>query len=117
MFASAAQASHFSDIYIPYDFEFLVAQFSGHEVVTLSQVFRVHSGSELHFIPVLDWTRNTELTLSDLNLHLRRHDLHRLIVKAAVINHVSSFDFTLLTYHQIMNKPNIWVIHLCEYNS
>ncbi|KAJ9597580.1 hypothetical protein L9F63_011581 [Diploptera punctata] len=91
LFTSAILESFFSDIYVPFDCQFLVAQFFGNGVITLSEVYRIHPTSKLHFLLITNWTSNLQLTWNDSNFHLKQQDLHGLIIKAAVINHTSSW--------------------------
>jgi hypothetical protein len=81
----------FSDIYIPLDCEFLVAQRSngtedGDLEVSLTDVYSVHPTRPLQINPVARWSSSSGITWSKFSFLERRGDLHGISLTAAVIN-------------------------------
>ncbi|KAJ9598771.1 hypothetical protein L9F63_026692, partial [Diploptera punctata] len=85
-FLTTSISQFYSDIYIPYDCEFLIAQLSNQKIVTLSEVYRVHSTSELNVLPVANWNPISQLNWTANEFNERRQDLRGLVIKAAVIS-------------------------------
>jgi hypothetical protein len=83
----------FTDIYIPLDCEFLVAQRSngteeGDLEVSLREVYNIHPTRQLQIYTVAKWISNNELTCSEVSFLERRADLHGISLKTAAFNDV-----------------------------
>jgi hypothetical protein len=90
----------FSDIYIPLDCEFLVAQRSngtenGDLEVSLTEVYSVHPTRPLQINPVARWISNSGLTWSDVSFLERRVDLQGISLKSGMV-------------HDVYNKLKVW---------
>jgi hypothetical protein len=89
-----------SDVYIPLDCEFLVAQRSngtedGDLEVSLTEVYNVHPTRRLQINPVARWISNCGITWSEVSFLERRADLQGISLKAAVFN-------------DVCNKYSVW---------
>jgi hypothetical protein len=83
----------FSNIYLPLDFEFLVAQRSngteeGDLEVSLTEVYSVHPTRQLQINPVARRISNSGITWSEVPFLDRRADLQGISMKAAMFNEV-----------------------------
>jgi len=91
----------FTDIYIPLDCEFLVAQRSngteeGDLEVSLREVYNVHPTRPLQIYTVAKWISNSGLTYSEVSFLERRADLHGISLKTAVFNDIYNKFYSLL---------------------
>jgi hypothetical protein len=83
----------FSDIYIPLDCEFLVAQrLNGTEdgdlEVSLTEVYNVHPTRPLQINPVARWSSSSGITWSEFSFLERRRDLQGISLKSAMVHDV-----------------------------
>jgi hypothetical protein len=79
----------FARIYLPFDYEFLVAQSSSRlrgkiQEVILTEVFRVNSTQTLQKIRIGDWSHGTGLNWYMAPFVQRRRDLHGVVIKGAL---------------------------------
>jgi hypothetical protein len=89
----------FSDIYIPLDCEFLVAQRSngtedGDLEMSLTEVYNVHPTRPLQINPVARWSSNSGITWSEVSFLDRRVDLQGILLKSGMV-------------HDVCNKLNV----------
>jgi hypothetical protein len=90
----------FSDIYIPLDCEFLVAQRSngtedGDLEVSLTEVYNVHPTRPLQIKPVARWSSSSGITWSEVSFLERRGDLQGISLKSGMV-------------HDVCNKFKAW---------
>jgi hypothetical protein len=83
----------FSDIYIPFDCEFLVAQRSngtedGDLEVSLTEVYNAHPTRPLQINPIARWISNSGLTWYEFSFFERRADLQGISLKSEIIHDV-----------------------------
>jgi hypothetical protein len=96
----ASLEDFFSDIYIPLDCEFLVAQRpngteEGDLEVSLTEVYNVHPTRPLQINPVARWSSNSGLTWSEVSFLDRRGDLKGISFKSGMV-------------HDVCNKLKVW---------
>jgi hypothetical protein len=82
----------FSDIYIPFDSEFLVAQSStaltnGSSDMSLTEVYKVQSTSPLQKNLIANWSSVSGLSWTTVDLHQRR-DLQGVIMRCVFLPEV-----------------------------
>jgi hypothetical protein len=90
----------FSDIYIPLDCEFLVAQRSnetedGDLEVSLTDVYSVHPIRPLQINPVARWSSSSGITWSNVSFLERRADLQGISLMSGM-------------FHDVCNKLKVW---------
>jgi hypothetical protein len=83
----------FTDIYIPLDCEFLVAQRSngtedGDLEVSLREVYNIHPTRPLQIYTVAKWISKNGLTYSEVSFLQTTAELHGISLKTAVFNDV-----------------------------
>jgi hypothetical protein len=76
----------FTDINIPFDCQFLVAQPQSDHVVMLTEVYRVSPTLPLQTYRFGNWTADGGLTWSSQGLCRRRNDLMGVVLKTAAMN-------------------------------
>lgn len=92
MDSSTSVEEFFAGIHIPFDSEFLVAQWSAQRVqLSLTELYRVHYASPLQTFCIGNWTYNGGLSWSSVPFFTRRKDLKGIAIKAAVIPYVRTF--------------------------
>jgi hypothetical protein len=74
----------FTDISIPFDCQFLVAQPHGDHVVMLTEVYRVSPTLPLQTYRFGNWTAGDSLTWSSQGLFRRRNNLQGHIIQATI---------------------------------
>ena len=84
----------FTDINIPFDCQFLVAQPQSDHVVVLTEVYRVSPTFPLQTYRFGNWTAGGGLTSPSQGLYVRRNNLQGLELKAGV-QPVQCRDITL----------------------
>jgi hypothetical protein len=80
----------FTDIHIPFDCEFLVAENSSvtdgdRFEVAVTEVYQVHLSGPLHKSRVGNWSSESGVTWSTVPFFQRRGDLQGIVVKAATV--------------------------------
>lgn len=70
---------------IPFDCEFLVAEYSEDHRVELTEVFRVEAISPLSTDPYGNWTQNGGLNITTLKLYARRDNLQGIVIKVSTL--------------------------------
>jgi hypothetical protein len=79
----------FAGIYVPFDSEVLVAQWSaGRLQLALTELYHVLYTRPLLTSRVANWTSGGGLSWSSVSLFARRKDLQGIAIKVAVIPHV-----------------------------
>ncbi|XP_021923392.1 probable glutamate receptor isoform X2 [Zootermopsis nevadensis] len=81
----------FTDINIPFDCEFLVAQPEGGHVVGLTEVYRVSPKLPLQTYRFGNWTPDGGLTWPTMKLYERRNHLHGITLKTGALQSFVSF--------------------------
>jgi hypothetical protein len=81
----------FTDINIPFDCQFLVAQPQCDHVVVLTEVYRVNPTLPLQTYRFGNWTAGGGLTWPSQGLYRRRNNLHCHIIHATHINVSQNF--------------------------
>jgi hypothetical protein len=81
----------FTDINIPFDCQFLVAQPQRDHVVVLTEVYRVSPTLPLQMYRFGNWTAGGGLFYTSQGLHWRRNSLHGHIIRAAHVNVSGNF--------------------------
>jgi hypothetical protein len=76
----------FTDINIPFDCQFLVAQPQGDHVVLLTEVYRVSPTLPLQTYRFGNWTAGGGLTWPSQGLYRRRNNLQGIVLRVAVKN-------------------------------
>jgi hypothetical protein len=76
----------FTDINIPFDCQFLVAQPQSDHVVMLTEVYRVSPTLPLQTYRFGNWTAAGGLTWPSQGLYMRRHNLQGIVLRVAVNN-------------------------------
>jgi hypothetical protein len=76
----------FTDINIPFDCQFLVAQPQSDHVVLLTEVFRVSPTLPLQTYRFGNWTAGGGLTWPSQNIYMRRKNLKGLTIQATRLN-------------------------------
>ena len=76
----------FTDINIPFDCQFLVAQPQSDHVVVLTEVYRVSPTLPLQTYRFGNWTAGGGLTWPSEGLYRRRHNLQGIVLRVAVNN-------------------------------
>jgi hypothetical protein len=79
----------FAKTFIPFDYEFVVAQSSSGSTdgvlqVSLTEVYHVHFTLPLQMFRIGNWSSATGLTWSSVPFAQRRTDLHGIVIKAAL---------------------------------
>jgi len=82
----------FTDINIPFDCQFLVAQTQSDHVVLLTEVYRVSPTFPLQTYPFGNWTVGGGLTWPSQGLYRRRNNLQGHIFRAAHVNVSRNFS-------------------------
>ncbi|GFG39908.1 hypothetical protein Cfor_03352, partial [Coptotermes formosanus] len=77
---------YFTDINIPFDCHFLVAQPQGDHVVVLTEVYRVSPTLPLQTYRLGNWTAGGGLTRPSQGLYRRRNNLQGIVLRVAVNN-------------------------------
>jgi hypothetical protein len=72
----------FTDINIPFDCQFLVAQPQSDHVVMLTEVYRVSPAMPLQIYRFGNWTAGGDLTWPSEGLYSRRNNLEGLTIEA-----------------------------------
>jgi len=75
----------FSDVYIPFDCEFVVVQPAGDEGAVLTEVYRVRPSSPLQKYHFGTWSAVDGLFCTDKSLYQRRDNLQGLALKTAFL--------------------------------
>jgi hypothetical protein len=93
LYSITSMEDFFSDIYIPLDCEFLVAQrWNGKEdgnlEVSHTEVYSVHPTRPLQINPVARWSFSSGLTWSEFSFLKRRGDLQGISLKSAMVQDV-----------------------------
>jgi hypothetical protein len=79
----------FTDIYVPFDSEFLVVQWSAESAqVSLNELYHVLYTRPLQTFCVANWTYSGGFSWSSVPLFARRKDLQGIAIKGAVIPYV-----------------------------
>ena len=81
---STSLEQFFTDINIPFDCQFLVAQPKSDHVVVLTEVYRVNPKLPLQTYRFGNWTAGGGLTWSSESLYKRRNNLQGALIKAGV---------------------------------
>jgi hypothetical protein len=90
--------SFFTDIYVPFDCEFLVARPAAGSV-SLSEVYRVADGMPLNDIYFGRWSSMSGLiNVQTSSIYKRRGDLQGTVINAVTVN-VSGMDCICITIH------------------
>ena len=76
----------FTDINIPFDCQFLVAQPQTDHVVVLTEVYRVSPTLPLQTYSFGNWTAGDGLTWPSQGVYLRRNNLMGLVLKTGAMN-------------------------------
>ena len=76
----------FTDINIPFDCQFLVAQPQSDHVVVLTEVYRVSPTLPLQTYRLGNWTAGGGLTWPSQGLYMRRNNLEGHTIQAAHVN-------------------------------
>jgi hypothetical protein len=76
----------FTDINIPFDCQFLVAQPQGDHIVVLTEVYRVSPTLPLQTYRLGNWTAGGGLTWPTQGLYRRRNNLKGYIIRATHVN-------------------------------
>ena len=76
----------FTDINIPFDCQFLVAQPQGDHVVVLTEVYRVSPTLPLQTYRFGNWTAGAGLTWPSQHFYRRRNNLQGIVLRVAVKN-------------------------------
>ena len=79
----------FTDINIPFDCQFLVAQPQSDHVVVLTEVYRVSPTLPLQTYRFGNWTAGGGLTWPSEGLYRRRNNLQGIVLRVAVKNVMS----------------------------
>jgi hypothetical protein len=81
----------FSDIYVPFDSEFLVAQSSSENYeVSLTEVYKVQSTLPLQKNRIANWSSVSGLSWTTVDLHQRR-DLQGVVMRCVFLPEVRIF--------------------------
>ena len=80
---STSLEQFFTDINIPFDFQFLVAQPQSDHVVVLTEVYRVSPTLPLQTYRFGNWTAGGGLTWPSQGFYRRRHNLQGHVIRAA----------------------------------
>jgi hypothetical protein len=83
----------FTDINIPFDCQFLVAQPQRDHVVVLTEVYRVSPTLPLQTYRFGNWTAGRGLTWPSQGLYWRRNNLQGIVLRVAVNNVMFMFYF------------------------
>ena len=104
---STSLEQFFTDINIPFDCQFLVAQPQSDHVVVLTEVYRVSPTLPLQTYPFGNWTAGGGLTWPSQGLYTRRNNLQGIVLRVAVKNVISPFFVQLisvLVHQDVMTK-------------
>jgi hypothetical protein len=74
-----------SDVYIPFDCEFVVVQPAGDEGATLMEVYRVKPSVPLQKYPFCTWSAGDDLSCTDKGFYQRRDNLQGIALKTGFI--------------------------------
>ena len=76
----------FSDVYIPFDCEFVVVQLLGDEGAILTEVYRVKPSFPLQKYRFGTWSTRDSLFCTDKGFYQRRDNLQGIALKTASLN-------------------------------
>jgi hypothetical protein len=75
----------FSDVYIPFDCEFLVVQPAGDQGAILTEVYRVKRSLPLLKYPFCTWSAGDVLSCTDKGFYQRRDNLQGIALKTGSV--------------------------------
>jgi hypothetical protein len=103
----------FTNINIPFDCQFLVAQSQGDHVVVLTEVYRVSPTLRLQTYRFGNWTAGGGLTWPSQGLYRRRNNLKGHVIRATHVNACRNlFDMRKIQLHSVRkseSKKPAWV--------
>ncbi|XP_069704806.1 glutamate receptor ionotropic, delta-1-like isoform X2 [Periplaneta americana] len=85
---SAKIEEFFISIHVPFDCEFLVAQFSDAAELSLTEVYRTRADLPLHSLRIAEENAGRELMWSNVSFIQRRGNLEGLVIRGSVVEHV-----------------------------
>ncbi|KAJ4439623.1 hypothetical protein ANN_07751 [Periplaneta americana] len=91
---SAKIEEFFISIHVPFDCEFLVAQFSDAAELSLTEVYRTRADLPLRSLRIAEENAGRELMWSNVSFIQRRGNLEGLVIRGSVVEHVC----TILDY-------------------